>query len=167
MVLAVFVAKLHHTLHFFCPMYLFIWFVVTAYNRPCGFYTIEIYFSQFWRLEVQSQGASMVGWRRKWQPTPRFLHEKFCGHSSLAGYSPWGCKESDMMQQLNSSNIAWLGSDEDPLPGCRLPASPRHMAERGRKTSGVPFTRALIPFTGSSPSWPNHCPKPYILISSH
>ena len=24
------------------------------------------------------------------------------GHGSLAGYSPWGCKESDMTERLNN-----------------------------------------------------------------
>ena len=35
-----------------------------------------------------------IPWRRKWQPTPVFLHGKFHGQRSLAGYSPWGCKEA-------------------------------------------------------------------------
>ena len=35
------------------------------------------------------------GWRRKWQPTPVFLPGEFHGQKSLAGYSPWGCKELD------------------------------------------------------------------------
>ena len=34
-------------------------------------------------------------WRRKWQPTSVFLPEKSHGQSSIAGYSPWGRKESD------------------------------------------------------------------------
>ena len=33
--------------------------------------------------------------RRKWQPTPVFLPGEFHGQRSLAGYRPWGCKESD------------------------------------------------------------------------
>ena len=33
-------------------------------------------------------------WRRKWQPTPGFLPGKSHGQRSLAGYSPWGLKES-------------------------------------------------------------------------
>ena len=33
--------------------------------------------------------------RRKWQSTPVFLPGKFCGQRSLAGYSPWGHKESN------------------------------------------------------------------------
>ena len=38
-------------------------------------------------------------WRRKWQPAPEFLPEKFHGQRSLAGYSPWGQKELDMTEQ--------------------------------------------------------------------
>ena len=36
-----------------------------------------------------------IPWRRKWQPTPIFLH----GQSSLASYSPWGHKDSDMIER--------------------------------------------------------------------
>ena len=34
-------------------------------------------------------------WRREWQPTPVFLSGESHGQRSLAGYSPWGYKESD------------------------------------------------------------------------
>ena len=37
-----------------------------------------------------------IPWRRKWQPTPVFLPGKSHGQRSLAGYGPWGHKESDM-----------------------------------------------------------------------
>ena len=40
-------------------------------------------------------------WRRKWQPTPVILPGEFHEESSLAGYSPWGCKESGMTEQLS------------------------------------------------------------------
>ena len=36
-----------------------------------------------------------IPWRRKWLPTPVFLPGESYGQRSLAGYSPWGCKESD------------------------------------------------------------------------
>ena len=36
-----------------------------------------------------------IPWRRKWQPIPVLLPEKSHGQRSLAGYSPWGHKESD------------------------------------------------------------------------
>jgi len=42
-----------------------------------------------------------IPWRRKWQPTPVFLPEKFHGQRSLVGCIPWGCKESDMIEQSN------------------------------------------------------------------
>ena len=35
-----------------------------------------------------------IPWSRKWQTTPVFLPQKFHGQRSLAGYSPWGNKES-------------------------------------------------------------------------
>ena len=39
-----------------------------------------------------------IPWSRKWQPTPVSLPGKFHGQRRLAGYSPWGCKESDMTE---------------------------------------------------------------------
>ena len=38
-----------------------------------------------------------VPWRRKWQPTPVFLPGESYGQRSLAGYSPWGHTELDLM----------------------------------------------------------------------
>ena len=37
-------------------------------------------------------------WSRKWQPTPVFLPGKSHGQRSLAGYSPWDHKETDMTE---------------------------------------------------------------------
>ena len=47
-----------------------------------------------------------IPWRRKWQPTPEFLPGKFHEQRSLAGYSPWGGKESNTTKQLNKNNKA-------------------------------------------------------------
>ena len=41
-------------------------------------------------------------WRRKWQPTPVFLPGNSPGQRSLAGYNPWGGKESDTIEQLST-----------------------------------------------------------------
>ena len=46
--------------------------------------------------------SERFSWKRKRQPTPIFLSEKFHGHSSLAGYSPWNRKELDTTEQLTS-----------------------------------------------------------------
>ena len=50
-------------------------------------------------------GSGKSPGRRKWQPTPVFLPGKFYGQTtvcplwrSLADYSPWGSKESDMTE---------------------------------------------------------------------
>ena len=52
-----------------------------------------------WEIWVWSLGWK-IPWRRKWQPTPVFLPGKSDGWRSLAGYSLWGRKESDMTEQL-------------------------------------------------------------------
>ena len=36
--------------------------------------------------------------------TPVFLPGTCHGQRSLGGYSPWGCKESDMTERLNSDS---------------------------------------------------------------
>ena len=41
-------------------------------------------------------GQDSVLCGRNWQPTPIFLPGKSHGQRSMVGYSPWGCKESDM-----------------------------------------------------------------------
>ena len=37
-------------------------------------------------------------------PSQVFLPGESHGQRSLAGYSPWGCKESDMIERLNNNN---------------------------------------------------------------
>ena len=39
-----------------------------------------------------------MAWRRPWQPPPVFLPGESCGQRSLAGYHPWGRKESDVTE---------------------------------------------------------------------
>ena len=43
-----------------------------------------------------------ICWSRKWQPTPVFLPGKCHGQRSLAGYSSWGCKDSDMIEHTHA-----------------------------------------------------------------
>ena len=42
--------------------------------------------------------------RRKWPSTPVFLPGKSHGQRSLVGYSPWGCGELDMTEQLSTQS---------------------------------------------------------------
>ena len=46
-----------------------------------------------------------IPWRREWQPIPVFLPGEFHGQRILAGYSPWGCKELDVSQQINNNSV--------------------------------------------------------------
>ena len=41
-------------------------------------------------------------WRRKWPPTPVSFPGKFHRQRSLAGYSPWGCKDLDMTEPVST-----------------------------------------------------------------
>ena len=43
-----------------------------------------------------------VPWRKAWQPTPGYLPRESHRQRSLAGYSPWSHKESDMTEQLST-----------------------------------------------------------------
>ena len=73
--------------------------------------------AQSWRVCLQCRWHSRRGfnpwvrkvpWRRKRQPTPVFLPGKSHGQRILAGYSPWGPRESDTTEQacaLASSRI--------------------------------------------------------------
>ena len=49
-----------------------------------------------------------IPWRRAWQPTPVFLPGEPLGQRSLAGYSPRGLKESDMIEWLSTHNFKRL-----------------------------------------------------------
>ena len=55
-------------------------------------------------------GFGKIPWRRKLQPTPVFLPRKFYGQRGLAGYSPWGCKESDMTEHTHTCTKLGIGS---------------------------------------------------------
>ena len=48
-------------------------------------------------------------WRRAWQPTPVFLPGKSHGWKSLVGYSPWGHKELDTMEEIQHASALMPG----------------------------------------------------------
>ena len=59
-----------------------------------------------WRVCLQCERSRLdpwvrkIPWRRKGQPTPVFLPGESHGFRSLEGYSAWGLKELDMIEQL-------------------------------------------------------------------
>ena len=71
-------------------------------EEPGGLQSIELMLCR--KHEVISW-VRKIPWKREWLPTPVFLPEEFHGHRSLAGYSPWGSKESDMTEQLSICTI--------------------------------------------------------------
>ena len=59
--------------------------------------------------EAHENTTNQVGeipWRTAWQPTPVCLPGESLGERSLVGYSPWGCKESDTIEQLSLFNLS-------------------------------------------------------------
>ena len=59
---------------------------------------------QYWRRKRHGfdPWAGEISWRRAWHPTPVFLPGKSHGLRILVGYSPKGCKELDMTEQLST-----------------------------------------------------------------
>ena len=49
-----------------------------------------------------------IFWRREWLPTPVFLPGEFHGQRNLAGYNPWGVKESDTTEKLTLSLFLYI-----------------------------------------------------------
>ena len=60
-----------------------------------------------------------IPWRRTWQPTPVFLPGESHGQRSLVGYSPWGCKESDMAE----ATVHMRTVESDQVPTCTKSSS--------------------------------------------
>ena len=49
-----------------------------------------------------------IPWRRKWQLTPVFLPGESHGQRSQVDYSSWGCKESDVTEQLSLHEYIYI-----------------------------------------------------------
>ena len=47
-----------------------------------------------------------IPWKRALQPNPVFLPGESHGQRGLAGYNPWGHKESDTNEQLSAAQHA-------------------------------------------------------------
>ena len=50
-------------------------------------------------------GLERFPWRREWLLTPVFLLGESYGQRNLAGYSPWGRKESNTTKCLNTQHM--------------------------------------------------------------
>ena len=93
--------------------------------------------------------AGKTPWRRKWKPSPVFLPGKCRGQRSLAGYSPWSCKESEMTERLNRNNSIMKDEDEQ--------RDEQTSRARSRRVSG---TGDLSPSSQGLPSGADICANP-------
>ena len=82
-----------------------------------------------------------IPWRGEWQSTPVFLPGEFHRQRTPMDYSPWGCKESDMTEQLTFRGFP--GSTSSKEPACQCRRHKRHGFDpRVRK---IPWRRAWQP----------------------
>ena len=61
-------------------------------------------------LHERETWVEKIPQRRGWQPTLVFLPKESHGQRRLAGYNPWGCKESDTTKQLTHTASIPLGA---------------------------------------------------------
>ena len=127
-----------HSLIFFFCIYLFIYsFTLFFFFARCGILGGSGGASgkeppcQFRRhkTRVFDPWVGKTPWRRAWQSTPVFLP----GQRILAGYSPWGHKESDSTEATKHAcmwNLSPLTRDGTHTPTVKAP-SPNHWTTRG------------------------------------
>ena len=66
-----------------------------------------------------------IPWRRAWQHTPLFLSGELHGQRSLAGYNPWGCKESDTAEGTEHAHTQVFSRHNDEKWKCNCISSAR------------------------------------------
>ena len=108
-------------------------------------------------------GVRKIPWSRKWQPTSKFLPEKFHRQRSPAGYSPWGHKESDTTKWLTLTHLSLqqvprrkLTYIRGVLNSCVCPLMVvQPLSEPGSQTfqHSTTFTPKWITFSHSSLHW--------------
>ena len=84
-----------------------------------------------------------IPWRRTWQPTAVLFPGESHGQRTLAGYSPWGHRESDTTEYL-TAEAGWTGC-------CSVAKSRPTLQPHGLKHTGLPCP-SLSPRV-----WSNSC----------
>ena len=74
--------------------------VLVVKNPPCQ--------CRRWKRHRFDPWVRKMPWKRKWHPTLVFLPGEFHGQRSLTGYNPWGYKELDTTECLNTWHIGLL-----------------------------------------------------------
>ena len=94
-------------------------FTIWATGFPCGSVVKESACQcRKQRRHWLDPWVGKIPWRRKWQLALVFLPGESYGQGSLAGYSPWGCKESDVTEWLTYLNLTlFIGKGKmTPIP---------------------------------------------------
>ena len=91
--------------------------------------------------------------RRQWHPTPVLLPGKSHGQRSLAGYSSWGCEESDMTEELHFHfSLSFIGEGNGNPLQCSCLENPRDRGAWWAAVYGVTQSRTRLKWLSSSSS---------------
>ena len=101
-----------------------------------------------------------IPWRREWLPTLVFLPREFHVQRSLAGFSPWGHKESDTTEQLRHTHTP-LVHFSSVAQSCLTLCNPMN-----RSTPGLPVHHQLLEFTQTHVHRVSDAIQPSHLLSS-
>ena len=86
----------------------------------------------------QTQVLGGVLRRRQWHPAPVLLPGKSHGQRRLVGWSPWGCKESDMTERLHFHfSLSCIGEGNGNPLQCPCLENPRDMGAWWAAVYGV------------------------------
>ena len=105
------------------------------YSKVTQFYTYILCFLNV-NLQCRRPGFNTwfgkIPWRREQLPTAIFLLGECHGQRSLAGYSPWGCKELDATKVTYTRTHASISRNILPIGGNTLIwLQPSHLKEVG------------------------------------
>ena len=106
------------------------------------FSSLTLVSPMIWQISRASNERCIFGkipWRRDWLPTPVFLPGEFQWQRSLAGCTPWGCKEFNMMERLThcfTTVFTMLHIDKD--------KSQTYTILKYQESAKVPVTRKFL-----------------------
>ena len=104
-----------------------------------------------------------IPWRRAWPRTPVFLSGKSHGQRSLAGYSPWGRKESDTSLGFSRQEY-WSGLPCPPprdLPDPGIEAT--SLVAPALQAGSLPLSHQQKPQEGCLGAQDGHSQTPWML----
>ena len=118
-------------------------------HEGCGWWSPPVYLG----LNPHLSPASCNLQRRQWHPTPVLLPGKSHEWRSLVGCGPWGCKESDMTEQLLFHfSLSRIGEGNGNPLQCSCLENPRDREAWWAAIYGVAQSRTRLKSLSSSSS---------------